>query len=41
MADLGRWLRGDYRIASGERPSDSDDDEPTVEESTAIEPKDR
>ena len=41
MADLGRWLRGDYRIAGGERPSDSADDEPTVEEITAIEPKDR
>jgi endogenous inhibitor of DNA gyrase (YacG/DUF329 family) len=40
MADLGRWLRGDYRIA-GSTLSPDVDDEPTDEETSAIERKDR
>ena len=41
MADLGRWLRGDYRIASGPPSLEVDDEALTAEETTAIDPKDR
>jgi endogenous inhibitor of DNA gyrase (YacG/DUF329 family) len=40
MADLGRWLRGDYRIASGPLSPDVDD-EPADEETTAPGGQDR
>ena len=26
MADLGRWLAGDYRVAGAEAPRDQEDD---------------
>jgi endogenous inhibitor of DNA gyrase (YacG/DUF329 family) len=40
MADLGRWLRGDYRIASGPLSPDVDD-EPADEETAAPGGQDR
>jgi endogenous inhibitor of DNA gyrase (YacG/DUF329 family) len=27
MADLGRWLSGDYRVAGAPLPADSDEDD--------------
>jgi uncharacterized protein len=29
MLDLGRWLDGDYRVATGEAPSDAPPEEET------------
>jgi endogenous inhibitor of DNA gyrase (YacG/DUF329 family) len=41
MADLGRWLRGDYRIAGGTPSAAVDDDDRTAENAAALEPQDR
>ena len=35
MADLGRWLRGDYRIAAGTPSSDLGENEADADSTTA------